>query len=200
MAEHYYDEKQTSEFKPKKIKIAVAGVEFEIYTAAGVFSTDQLDRGTKVLIDKSLVPDNAKVLDLGCGYGVVGVAIKKLHPSAEIFMSDTNSRAVRLSKMNSELNKTGATVLQGDSFSNKELAKLEFDTILLNPPQSAGKEVCFKLIDESKEHLVKNGLLQIVARPNKGGTTLMKKMQETFGNAREIARKSGYAVYVSAKE
>ena len=80
-----------------------------------------------------------------------------------------------------------------------EIKNNDFDVVLSNPPQTAGKEICFKLIEQSNEHLKNNGNLQLVARHNKGGKTLSKKMEEVFGNVRVIAKKSGYWVYVSKK-
>jgi len=73
----------------------------------------------------------------------------------------------------------------------------KFDTILVNPPQTAGKQLCFEMIEKSKEFLKKTGTLQLVARHNKGGKTLSLKMQEVFGNVKDIAKKSGYRVYLT---
>jgi 16S rRNA G1207 methylase RsmC len=200
MTEHYYSEKQTSEFHPAKIKVNVMGMDIELYTAGGVFSPKQIDAGTRLLIESAMVQPGWKVLDLGCGYGIVGIAIKKKYPLATVFMSDINERAVQLSKMNIELNRIEATVLHSDVFKNKELERIKFDTILLNPPQTAGKKLCFQMIEESKQRLNKGGTLQIVARHNKGGEGLSKKMEEVFGNMAETAKKSGYRVYISENQ
>ena len=197
MAEHYYTEKQSSAFSPKKIKIDVLGMVFELYTAGGVFSPKRLDPGTRLLIESAKVKKGWKLLDLGCGYGVVGIAIKKKNPAVEIFMSDPNTRAVKLANMNVKLCRIDAEIIHSDVFSNPRLKELLFDTILLNPPQTAGKDVCFRMIAEAKKHLVKGGLLQIVARSQKGGKQLSKKMEDVFGNIDEVSKKSGYRVYVS---
>lgn len=200
MTEHYYSEKQTSEFKPVKMLVRVLGIEFELYAAGGVFSAKKLDIGTRLLIESAKVRKGWKVLDVGCGYGVVGIAIKKKNPSAEVVMSDVNERAVRLAEMNIALHKLEAKAVQSDIFSNPLLDSMRFDTILLNPPQTAGKQVCFSMIEQSREHLVKGGLLQLVARSQKGGKHLSKKMEEVFGNVRDTAKKSGYRVYESEKK
>jgi len=200
MTEHYYTEKQTSEFKPAKMRVRVLGMEFELYTAGGVFSPRKLDTGTRLLLESAKVHEGWKVLDLGCGYGVVGISIKKKNPSAEVVMSDVNPRAVKLTEMNIALQKTDAEVIQSDIFKDPKLDKMRFDTILFNPPQTAGKQVCFRMIDESKEHLVKGGLFQLVARSQKGGKHLSMKMEEVFGNVRDTEKKSGYRVYESERE
>ncbi len=200
MTEHYYSEKQESPFKPVKIKIRGLGTEFSMYTAGGVFSPKKLDSGTKLLINEAKLEKDWKVLDFGCGYGVLGVSLKKRIPSLDMVMTDVNSRAVKLAEMNLKLHSVKAKVYQSDVFKNKTLAELKFDTILLNPPQTAGKAVCFKMIEESAQHLVEGGLLQIVVRHQKGGKVLSKKMEEVFGNMNETAKGSGYRVYVSEKK
>jgi len=200
MTEHYYTKEQKSEFRPVKITIRVSGRVFDIYTAGGVFSPKKLDNGTRLLIEKAAVQDGWKVLDFGCGYGVLGIALKKAHPAIELAMSDVNSRAVKLANMNLKMHNINAEVFQSDVFSNKSLAVMEFDTILLNPPQTAGKKVCFRMITESHGHLKRGGLLQIVARHQKGGKHLSQKMEEVFGNVSETAKGSGYRVYVSEKK
>jgi 16S rRNA (guanine1207-N2)-methyltransferase len=197
MTEHYFTKKQTSEFKPEKIKVNVLGMELTIETSGGVFSPKQLDIGTKLLIESAIIRDGWKILDFGCGYGVVGIALKKKYPGIEITMSDVNERAVRLATMNATQNKVDATIMQSDIYANPTLDMMRFDTILLNPPQTAGKLTCIRMISDSKSHLNKGGLLQIVARHNKGGESLSKKMEEIFGNMAETGKKSGYRVYVS---
>lgn len=195
--EHYYSEQQKSLFKIKKIKQRIKGKEFEFYTASGVFSREKVDKGTLVLAENMLIGKNNKVLDIGCGIGILGIVAAKIF-DADIVMSDINKRAVMLAKMNAGLNNVKAEIYQGNLY--KKIKDNDFDVVLSNPPQTAGKVVCFKLIEQSKNHLKNNGNLQLVARHNKGGKTLSKKMEEVFGNAMVIAKKSGYWVYVSVKE
>jgi len=123
------------------------------------------------------------------------VAVKLFN--ADVVMSDVNKRAVMLAKMNIKINNIKAEIYQGSLY--EKIKNNDFDVVLSNPPQTAGKEICFKLIEQSNEHLKNNGNLQLVARHNKGGKTLSKKMEEVFGNVRVIAKKSGYWVYVSKK-
>ncbi|MBW2997570.1 methyltransferase [Candidatus Woesearchaeota archaeon] len=200
MVEHYYTKKQKSAFRPRKITVRVLEMYLELNTAGGVFSPRKLDMGTRRLVEAAVIKRGWKVLDFGCGYGVVGIAIKKKHPGVDVVMSDVNERAIKLAKMNVKLNKIDAEIIQSDVFKNKELDAMRFDTILFNPPQTAGKKLCFKMIEDVKEHLVKGGLLQLVARSQKGGKQLSKKMEEVFGNVDVVAKKSGYWVYVSEKK
>ena len=196
-AEHYYSETQTSELKPKKINASLRGLSIEFWTGSGVFSGKKVDRGSEILACNAIIKPGWRVLDLGCGYGAVGIAVAKAFPNSEVVMTDINSRAVSLARMNRKLNRiSNASVVQGNMYSSVSGV---FDAVLLNPPQTAGREVCFKMIVLSRDFLKKGGLLQVVARHNKGGKVLSEKMGLVFGNVGEIAKKSGYRVYVSKK-
>ena len=195
---HYYSETQTSIFKKQKIQAKVRNIDLELFTGPGVFSYKKIDKGTKLLVEHALIKKDWKVLDLGCGYGVVGITISKAFPDTEVVLVDINKRAVSLAKENIRLNNAlNARALWSDLFSK---INEQFDTILLNPPQTAGKEVCFAMITKSKTFLVKGGLLQLVARHNVGGKVLSEKMLEVFHNMQEIGKKAGYRVYVSEKQ
>lgn len=194
--EHYYSEQQKSLLKIKKIRQKIKGIEFEFYTSSGVFSKDKIDKGTLILAENMTVGKNYNVLDIGCGIGVLGIVAAKLF-NTKVVMSDINKRAIMLAKKNITLNKVKAEIYQGDLYEN--IKQKNFDVILSNPPQTAGKEICFQLIGQSKKYLKKGGSLQLVATHNKGGSSLSSKMQEVFGNVKVIAKKSGYWVYVSVK-
>jgi 16S rRNA G1207 methylase RsmC len=193
---HYYSENQTSELKLNKIEVRLLDHPIELYSGSGVFSIKKVDKGTELLINKAIIKDKWEILDIGCGYGVVGIAIAKAHPSTKITMTDINKRAIKLTKMNIKLNSIENTTVF-DSNLYAKLKDKKFNTILTNPPQNAGKEVCFSIIEKAKSHLKKGGLLQLVARHNKGGKSLNNKMEEVFGNVKDIGKASGYRVYVS---
>lgn len=192
---HYYSEKQTSPLRLKKIEVRLRGISLEFYTASGTFSPKKIDKGTKLLIERSIIEKDWKILDFGCGYGAVGIAIAMCFPETEILMTEINRRALKLAKMNLELNQLSNISAKFSNIFEKIDGK--FDTILVNPPQNAGKQLCFEIIEKSKDFLEKDGLLQLVSRHNKGGSELSKKMKEVFGNVKDIAKKSGYRVYVS---
>ena len=194
--DHYYSEQQKSLLDIKKIKQKIKGQEFEFYTASGVFSKKKIDKGTLILAEGMIINKNQKVLDIGCGIGVLGIAAAKLF-NANVVMSDINKRAVMLARKNIELNNMKAEVYQGNLY--EKINQNDFDAILSNPPQTAGKELCFELIEKSKKYLKDGGNLQLVARHNKGGKTLSEKMKEVFGNVKIVAKKSGYWVYLSVK-
>jgi len=192
MKEHYYTEKPTSELKKSKISARLRDKEFSFVTGSGVFSIKKVDNGTRLLIEECKI--KGRVLDLGCGYGVVGIVIKKIFPDNEVVLSDINMRACRLARENAKLNNVSVDIVQGDMFTKVEG---KFGTILLNPPQNAGKKICFSMIEQSKEYLRECGTLQLVARHQKGGKSLSKYMEEIFGNVDVLGRGSGFRVYVS---
>lgn len=193
---HYYSEKQTSELNLKKINICVFDKTLDFFSGSGVFSKDTLDIGSKLLIEKSIIQDNYEILDLGCGIGVVGISLKLEYPSIKVLMTDVNERAVKLSMKNVNFHKLDIDVKKSNLY---EKIKTKFDTILSNPPQTAGRDVCYEIIEKAPNYLKRDGFLQIVARHNKGGKELMKKMFSVFGNVEEIAKKAGYRIYVSKK-
>ena len=196
MKEHYFSEEQESALIPRKIAARLRNNDFEFWTGAGVFSGKKIDKGSELLANECIIRENWRVLDLGCGYGPVGIAIAKSFPSAEIVMTDINKRAAKLARMNKKLNSIqNASVVQGNMF---DKVSGKFDAILFNPPQTAGKDVCFKMIELSKQYLNKGGLLQVVARHNKGGKSISEKMNSVFGNLKEAAKKSGYRIYISS--
>jgi len=195
--EHYYSEEQKSPLNIKKIVQSIRGKDFEFYTASGVFSKSRIDPGTLVLAESMIIGKNSKVLDVGCGIGILGIVASKSF-NANVVMTDINKRAVMLAKKNLELHEVKADIYQGNLY--ERIKENDFDVVLSNPPQTAGKDVCFELIEKSKDYLKTKGTLQIVARHNKGGKTLAKKMEEVFGNVMVIARKSGYSGYMSIKK
>ncbi|MEK6816316.1 MAG: methyltransferase [Nanoarchaeota archaeon] len=192
---HYFSQTQESAFKLSTIKDTVRGVRLELSIAPGVFSAKRIDFGSKLLAEKMIIGTNDSVLDLGCGIGIVGIVAAHLTEN-EVVLTDVNERACKLAEMNSRKIKN-ITVVCGYMY--EKVKQRKFDVILLNPPQTAGKKICFEMIERAKDHLNPNGTLQIVARHNKGGETLSLKMKEVFGNAKDIAKSGGYRVYISQK-
>lgn len=187
---HYYDKEQSSELRVNEIKTRIRGNDLVFKTASGVFGKKKVDPGSLLLAEKCVV--EGRVLDLGCGYGPVGISIAKAFPN-DVVMTDVNRRAVLMARDNAKLNNVEVEVLQGDGY---EKVKGKFGTILLNPPQSAGKDLCLRLIKDAREYLEKGGSIQIVVRHQKGGKDISSKMEEFYGNVEVVAKKSGYRVYL----
>jgi 16S rRNA (guanine1207-N2)-methyltransferase len=196
MSEHYFTEHPKSKLNFGVVRTYFRGRFFEFVTASGVFSRMRIDPGTRLLIEDMLLPEKGMVLDLGCGYGPVGIAAATFNPSLHVVMTDVNERAVWLAKKNAKRNfLENVEVRQG--FLYEPVRDLKFDTILSNPPIAAGMKTVFPLITQTPQHLKEEGLLQIVVRSKVSGKRLTKLMDETFGNVDVLARKSGYRVLVS---
>ncbi len=197
--EHYFTEKPASKKVIKELEFEDEELKFKLLSATGLFSKDKIDTGTKVLLKYNNVTDNSTVLDLGCGYGIVGIYLAKKYPNIKVIMSDINERAVEIAKLNVTKHRLNNRIKVVKSNGFKKINQ-NFDYILLNPPQTAGKDVCFCLIGGCFEHLNKGGFFNLVARHKKGGATLMKKMKEVFNNVDTLGKKSGFRVYASKKE
>lgn len=194
--EHYFSKKPESILKLNLIYYKFGAKEFKFHTSSSVFSKKRIDKGTDLLIRECRIKGKERILDLGCGYGPVGVVISKIYPECELVMSDINERALTLAKRNLKLNGCKADVVQSNLYDG---IKGEFDLIFSNPPQSAGKDICFRIITDALGFLKKRGSLQLVARHQKGGKDLAKKMEGVFGNVSTLGRKSGYHIYCSEK-
>lgn len=193
---HYFDEDQQGPLRPQKVSFDVLGRSFTVTTGSGTFAKDGLDNATKLLIESATVLHESKVLDLGCGWGAVGVALKTAYPSCSVTMTDVNKRALMLAKQNLQSAHLDATVRF--SFAFEKIPEL-FDLIVTNPPYAAGRQVCYQFIEESFDHLEKEGVFLLVARHQKGGKMLEKKIAEVFGESETIAKKGGFRVYKGVK-
>ena len=193
MEEHYFTETPSSKRSIKEINLKIKGINFRFLTDKGVFSRGRLDRGTKLLIETMDVSESLKILDLGCGYGPIGICAAKFSPESEVVMIDINSRAYELAKQNIKLNQlANARVFLGDGF--EPVSDMKFDLILFNPPIRAGKQLVFSLIARSKEFLNQAGALLVVARTKQGSKSILRYMSEVFDIASEIKKGGGYRV------
>lgn len=165
----------------------------------GVFSKDKVDYGTRVLLDTIDIKENiGKILDVGCGYGTIGVSLKKQYPHLSVEMIDVNERAVYLANQSIKYNDLENII----AYKSYVYANVEgcFDIILSNPPIRAGKKVVFEILEGAYNHLNKNGEIIVVIQKKQGAPSAKKKLEDTFGNCEIIKRDKGYFVLKSVKE
>jgi 16S rRNA G1207 methylase RsmC len=140
-----------------------------------------------------ILPKTGCVLDIGCGYGAVGIVAAKLYPDLQVLMTDVNIRAVRLARKNVPLNKVfNAEVRYGHFYEPVE--DLVFDCILSNPPVSAGMETVKTIVTQAPRVMADKASFQMVIRSKIGAKALPALFKETFGNCTVLARESGFRV------
>jgi 16S RNA G1207 methylase RsmC len=187
MSEHYYTSTPTSESNKRPFNITLLGHALVFFTDAGVFSKGELDKGTALLLN-NLPPLSGHALDLGCGWGAIGITLKKLNPDLQITMADINERAVALTKENVKKNGITANVIQSDGF--ESISEAAFDSIISNPPIRAGKQVIYALFEESHRRLKTGGCLYLVIRKQQGADSA-RAFLKTFFKEVSVLKKSG---------
>ena len=190
MPDHYFTARPESEHHLRVVSAEVAGLTLSFETDAGVFSKGELDPGSRLLIE-SMPPLSGRVLDLGCGWGAVGVALARLNPGLQLVMSDVNERALALAASNARRNGVEAVTCLSDGFDAVEGL---FDHVVTNPPIRAGKAVIYGLFAASCERLKPGGTLTIVIRTQQGAPSALKFLKETFSQADDVARGGGYRI------
>lgn len=197
--EHYYSEKPKSRYTEEDVEVEVLGMRFNIKSASGIFSRSKLDSASKLLIETvfPLIGKEERILDLGCGNGVIGISLALKKPDCSFVLTDINNRAVRIARKNRKLKDLGnVRVVQSDLF---EKLKGKFNRIICNPPMATPKEFRIEMIKESFEHLLPQGALYMVARHKKGGNIIEKGIKDVFGNCSVLAKKGGFWIYSGEK-
>lgn len=198
-AEHYFAALPKSEAKFGIVHTRLRGDTFKFLTASSVFSKKQVDLGTRLLIEAMRLPETGAVLDVGCGYGAVGIVAAASNPRLHVVMTDVNMRAIRLARQNIKINRVrNAEVRYGYLY---EPAKdVAFNCVLSNPPVSAGMETVKAIITEAPKVMESEATFQMVIRSKIGAKTLPAVFNEAFGNCTVLARKSGYRVLMAEKQ
>ncbi|GAA0484681.1 class I SAM-dependent methyltransferase [Alkalibacterium sp. s-m-22] len=200
MTDHYFTSKPSADKNEKKIEARLKGQQMTFTTDAGVFSRDRVDFGSKVMIEAidERAFSTGEVLDVGCGYGPVGLSLAKANPSLHIDMIDVNERALELAKKNAELNGVSNVSIFLSSI-YEQVEKQTYGAVISNPPIRAGKQTVHQIITDAKKHLADNGVLIIVIQKKQGAPSAKKVMEETYGNVTRIGLDKGYWVLQSEK-
>ena len=189
---HYYTDNSNLVSNKKEFDYYFDNEVFRFTTDNGVFSKGNVDYGSYILI-KTIYKRNLgkSFLDLGSGYGPIGIIIKHFNPDVDVEMVDVNSRATELAVLNCNNNKTDIKVHLCENILELDH---NFDTISLNPPIRAGKKVIYDLYDKSKEKLTDKGHLYIVIRKAQGAGSSISKLETLFNNVVVINKDGGYYV------
>lgn len=194
---HYYDKEVNLKSERKSFDFIFKNVKFKFYTDNGVFSKGFIDFGTQQMLNNFNESKlEGPILDMCCGYGVVGIILKKFTKS-DVYMTDVNERAVELSKDNAKLNNVDVSIFSGNLFEN--LPDIKYKNILVNPPIRAGKEIVFKIYEGSHERLLDDGSLFVVIQKKQGAPSTLKKLEELFKSVKVVAKEKGYYIIEAVK-
>lgn len=189
---HYYTDNKDLISERREFVYYFDNEVFRFTTDHGVFSKDNVDYGTYILLKAIYRCDlGDSLLDLGSGYGPVGIILKRFHPGLSVDMVDVNSRAIELAELNCINNGTDITVHLCEDI--LELKKT-FDTVMLNPPIRAGKKVIYGLYERSARVLNEHGHLYVVIRKSQGAMSTISELKKLFGQVKVIDKESGYFV------
>ena len=192
MSDHYFTPNPTSQHQPASFETHYRGQTLRFETDRGVFSRLEMDRGTEVLLEALPQQISGRVLDMGCGYGALGVSLGKANPACALTMADINERAVSLAALNAARNGVAAETMQSDGFA--ALRGRAFELIVLNPPIRAGKAVIYRMFADAAASLAVGGALVIVIRKQQGAQSAKTYLQSLFAQVTVADRSGGYWV------
>ncbi|BAS27080.1 class I SAM-dependent methyltransferase [Limnochorda pilosa] len=194
MDEHYYTEEPQAPHDRRLIELNLGGERYRFWTDRGVFSRARVDRGTRLVLEGIEPPAAGAFLDVGAGYGVLGIVLARRRPEARVDLVELNRRAAALARENLALNGvSNARVLEGNGF--EPVSGRVYDLVVSNPPLRAGRDLVRRWIDQAFDHLSPGGRLYLVARTHQGAASLEKLVARRFGSVVEAAKGGGFRLF-----
>ncbi len=186
---HYFRKGRFGE--KKLLSLSIRGISLDLLSYSSLFSGSSVDQGTRLLLEYLEVPSEGIVLDIGCGYGVIGIFVAKLNPKLKVYMIDINPLAVKTTRYNARLNNVEerVIVLQGDRY--KPVENMKFNAIYSNPPLSAGREIVEDIVLGARKHLVENGFAQFVLA--RGREYIVELVEKHYSIVKTMNKK-GYTI------
>lgn len=199
MSEQYFVNQPQSKSDPKTWRFELRSNSFQFTSDVGVFSKNEVDFGSRTLIEAFELPNvSGDVVDIGCGYGPIGLALAKAFPDRHFIMSDVNERALVLAKKNAAQNNIDNTTFYvSDRF--QSIPNVGYAAVLTNPPIRAGKELVHQIFEDSYQNLVIGGQLWVVIQKKQGAPSAFRKMQQLFLSVETITKSKGYEIICATK-
>ncbi|MBM7699836.1 class I SAM-dependent methyltransferase [Kurthia huakuii] len=199
MSDHYYSKNPEVESKPRRWSFRLRGFSFTFETDAGVFSKSEVDFGSRVLIDRFELPSvEGNILDVGCGYGPIGLSIAKSYPERTVHMMDVNDRALNLARKNAEVNGVqNVRIYESDALSSVQTDKVA--VVLTNPPIRAGKQTIFRIYNQAYDILSEGGELWIVIQKKQGAPSTVDHLEIQFKDVTVVDKEKGYWIIKAIK-
>jgi 16S rRNA (guanine1207-N2)-methyltransferase len=200
LSEHYYSKTPSSSSNPQTWNFTLRGNELTFTTDSGVFSKREVDFGSRLLIETFEEPNvDGNFLDVGCGYGPIGLAIARSFPKRKVEMIDINERAIELANKNKQANQiNNAVIYQSNLF--EQVGDTKFAAILTNPPIRAGKRIVYSIFEQSFTHLLPKGELWIVIQKKQGAPSALEKLQSLFPDVEVVTKKKGYYIIKAKRD
>ena len=190
--EHYFSSNPESKSEEKMIEYKFNDKEYSFITDNGVFSKMHVDFATNFLLEVICNEVYGNILDMGCGYGVIGIILSKMPKTNNVVMCDVNNRALDLARRNAKNNNVGnCQIIESNGFEN---INQKFDTIITNPPIRAGKEVIYKMYRDAKKHLNQGGVFYLVINKKHGAPSTITFLKTLFENVEVLDKKAGFNV------
>lgn len=197
MSEHYFTRRPAAPHRPLRVRFTLGKTQLWLHTDRGVFSYRHVDPGTRLLAE-AFLPDGARrVVDLGAGYGALGLMLAARFPGLWVVMVEINERAAELCRRNAQENGLAAPVVVGDGLS--AFSSASFDAVVTNPPVRAGRGVIYRWMEEAARVLVLGGSFWMVVRTRQGAATLAEAARERVGPVELVERGGGYRVFRARK-
>ena len=199
---HYF-----AEFPEVKVKIHTISESLRRHlyifkTITGVFSFSKIDLGTKVLIEHMMISkDSSTFLDLGCGYGPIGIVLGYESPNSLVYLVDINKRAIWCAKENIKINlpndKKNVQAIHGNYFEPLKNKNIKFDAIYMNPPLRQGRKEFLKIFEIIQNYLQPQGSFQFVIKKKMGAPFILNYISQKYSNnnIEIICKRSGYWVF-----
>ena len=192
MNDHYYTREPQSASRPSACEFTFRGHHLVFETDAGVFSRGEVDAGTRLLLEALPETMAGEILDLGCGWGVIGITVKTAWPETWVTMGDVNLRALELSRKNAARNRAEVTCEESDGMA--AFLDRRFDAVITNPPIRAGKQVIYSMFADAAKCLKPGGALYLVIRKQQGAESCARYLETIFETAERLDRSGGFWV------